>query len=275
MGEINVRVCTPWATLEDLELAPGFNPDSKIEPSILGESLTVATDILYELSGHKEPGLCTKTVRPASRNCFGALLGFGWSSNYPSSYGPGDWYQGWGSCGCSAGSYEGCSCAGIDSIRLGAYPLVSIQSVKVNGVAFSPSVYRIDDYKYLVRTDGGSWPTRQDLSKASTQPDTFEVAFTYGHSISTGAKWAACRLGLELAKARANDKSCKLPERVQAVTRQGVTVAFIDVFAFFKEHRTGIYEVDLWLNSVNPYGRTASAAILSPDVTPSSRQINT
>src|SRR3546814_4772015 len=41
---------------------------------------------------------------------------------------------------------------------------------------------------------------------------------------------SAGRLANELAKAACNDKSCGLPQRVQSITRQGVTVAVLDSF---------------------------------------------
>lgn len=273
MGEINTFPCTPWCTMSDIELAPGFNPDDQIEPVVFTNMIDLATRILDSFSAHQFPGLCTKTVRPARRNSFNALLGFGWSSNY-STIDPSGWNSSWGFCGCDAGGYDQCSCQGIDSIKLGGYPLVSIQSVKVDGATLAASTYRIDNFQYLVRTDGHSWPVTQDLSLPSTSLNTFEVQFTYGHSIPVGVTAIAAHFALELAKGYSNIE-CRLPQRVQQVTRQGVTVAFIDTMEFFKKNKTGIYDVDMWLQSVNPYGITQSAVIVSPDVPAPSRQINT
>lgn len=276
MGQLNTKVCSQWCTTLDLELAPGFNPDDQIDPVVYTNMIALATRVLDNFSAHQFPGLCTKTVRPSRRNAYNLLQGFGWSSNYPigdafSMYG---WNGSWGVCGCNSGNYDQCRCQGIDSILLGGKPVVSIGSVKIDGTTLATSAYRIDDYEYLTRIDGAFWPTSQDLSKDSTQVGTFEVTFTYGASIDIDTTAVCAMFAVQLAKGYSNI-ACQLPERVSTVTRQGVTVAFIDLMQFLEKNKTGIYMVDQWLQAVNPYGRTKSAVVISPDVPAPSRRINT
>lgn len=275
MGELNITTCTPWCTTKDLELAPGFSPNDQIDPTVYANMITLATRILDNFSAHQFPGTCTKIVRPARRNSYNNLLGYGWSSNFPNAdaYGIGYMYE-WGFCGCGAGEYESCNCQGVDSILLGGQPVISIGSVWVNGVQLATSTYRIDDFKYLTRIDGQNWPTTQDLSKDHSQANTFEVTFTYGHSIPADISAVAALFAVQLAKGYSG-VACQLPERVSTVTRQGVTVAFVDLMQFFEKNKTGIYMVDQFLQSVNPSGHTRSTVLMSPDVGPSSRQVNT
>lgn len=271
MTERSNGPCTAWATIEDMELMPDFDPDDQIEPQVKSDKLTMATAILYRLSGNQFPGLCTVTIRPSRRSNWDAsLLGYGWSSNYPADpY----WNSSWGTCTCS--SWDACTCSGIDEISLGTDSLVSIGSVKIDGATLAPSKYRIDNFKTLVRTDGQMWPVSQDMSQPSTAVGTFEVTFTYGHSIPVDAKSCAARLAYEFCKAYRGADNCLLPERIQSFNRAGVSAVVIDPMKFFDDGKTGIYEIDLWLSSVNPTGRRQSAAIASPDIGPDIRRINT
>lgn len=253
--------CEAWVTTQDLELTPGFDPDNQIEPLILSEAVDTASLLLYELSGRQYSGLCEITVRPThTATCMDFLGYFGWSSNYPLPLYP---------------LLNTCNCHNLQEIDLGAYPLYSITYVKIDGVTLSSSAYRIDDFRHLVRIDGSTWPTSQDLSLASTAANTFEVKFKYGRTVSATAKRAAGRLAMELAKAYSGQK-CKLPERMQTMSREGVTVQFVaDNFEYFTSRKTGIYEIDIFLSAINPKGRVGSAVIMSPDIEPSTRRVGT
>jgi hypothetical protein len=57
-----------------------------------------------------------------------------------------------------------------------------------------------------------------------------------------------------------------LPERVQTITRQGVTVGFLDPQDFLEKGRTGITMIDLWLRSVNPRGISRRARMYAVKV---------
>lgn len=270
MSEANFNPCSAWASIEDMELMPDFDPDDLLEPQIKLDALQAATNILYRLSGKQFPGLCTATIRPCRRASWNPLGTFGWSSNYSASYG---WSSSWGVCGCD--SYSACNCSGISQIELGAANIVSIQSVKVDGTTLSASTYRIDNGRLLVRTDGKTWPTSQDLSQPSSATNTFEVSFTYGHSIPSEIKHMCARYAYELCKSYRNADNCLLPERITQVTRQGTSMVLIDPQAFIEAGKVGIREIDQWLYSVNPYARMQSASILGPDEISDYRRVNT
>lgn len=45
---------------------------------------------------------------------------------------------------------------------------------------------------------------------------------------------------------------CRLPRRVQQVSRQGVSYQMVDPTDIYRSGLTGIPEIDIWLSSVNP-----------------------
>jgi hypothetical protein len=53
-----------------------------------------------------------------------------------------------------------------------------------------------------------------------------------------------------LAKALINDRTCGLPQRIQNITRQDVSVTVLDSFEGIDEGHTGIWVVDSWIASV-------------------------
>jgi glycine/D-amino acid oxidase-like deaminating enzyme len=83
----------------------------------------------------------------------------------------------------------------------------------------------------------------------ATEPGTWEVTYEYGLPIPEGGRFAARQLVVEMVKACAGDATCRLPAGVASVTRRGVQVDFAGL-----EGRTGLYEVDQWVNAVNPKG---------------------
>lgn len=122
----------------------------------------------------------------------------------------------------------------------------------------------------------------QDMKLASTEDDTFEVTFVHGREApeELGAVRAAAILACEIALACSPETAskCRLPKRTQSVARAGITINLIDPTEFLnlergKPMRTGLPEVDMFLSAVNPYGQTAPAAVISPDIPPHSRRV--
>jgi hypothetical protein len=141
-------------------------------------------------------------------------------------------------------------------------PIDSIVSVTVDGVVLDPSAYRVDNRVWLVRTDGEKWPTCQDLHATVDEPDTFEVVYVRGTPVPKGGQVAATILSCEMAKA-ALGRDCDLPQRVQSVTREGVSIAILDSFEGLESGRTGIWLVDSWVTSVTRSPRRTQ--VWSPD----------
>ena len=219
----------------------------------------MATEFLWNVTGRRF-GLCDVSVRPCREECGGDLPSVTNGVLRPALIG-GEWYN--LSCG-SCGPAKGCSCRrGMESVALPG-PIHSIIEVVVDGVLVPETAYRVEDKRILVRTDGKVWPNCQNLAVPADQPDTWEVRYRRGTAVPTGGMMAAGVLAAEMAKALCNDSGCQLPQRVQSITRQGVTVAVLDTFEGLSDGKTGLWIVDSWVTSVTT--TYSPSGVYSPDI---------
>lgn len=212
----------------------------------------MAADLLRQWTGGRY-GVCTVTVRPCREACpppprqstyYGRgpypATGGVWTALMPGIV---------GSVRCGS-CRRVCSCRAPRSIRLPG-PIVDVTEVLIDGDPLPEGAYRVDGGRYLVRTDGGSWPTWQDLEADPDEDGTWQVTYRRGVKVPDGGQIAAGVLAMELWKAACGDEDCGLPQRLQTVTRQGVTVGVaIDQFEDVEQGRTGIWLVDSWVASV-------------------------
>ena len=226
-------VCASWAAETDL-------PDScdltAVKPATLTKALRFASDVLYNLTGQQWPGECTDTVRPC-RGAHGFCDRCGW---------------------------------GAQTVTLPGQPVISIDEVLLNGDVVDPAWYTLRDNAMLaaVRQPDGQrmvWPCCQDLSRPSTEQGTFEISYTFGGLPDQGGVLAAALLGWEFAVSWTPDcsASCRLPQRVQTITRGGVSMTVLDPLDLFDRGRTGVPDVDMWLMSKRQ-GRSSRAQFVDP-----------
>ena len=227
----------------------------------------MATAFLWNWTG-KRFGLCEVEVRPQRQDCYGATYrGAAGTTSSGSGSQPwqpvllgGEWFNiGCGSCG------DRCGCSSVSSIRLPG-PVDSIESVTVDGEVLPVDAYRVDNRKILVRQDGGEWPVCNDLGKPPTEPGTWQVVYNQGVPVPRGGQVAAGVLACEFAKAVCQSNDCRLPQRIQTVTREGVTVGVLDPFDGIDLGRTGIWLIDSWVASVTK--APARSTVHSPDRKP-------
>lgn len=79
-----------------------------------------------------------------------------------------------------------------------------------------------------------------------------EVRYTYGSEAPLGIKRAIEVLASEIHKGMIGDGTCRLPQRVTSITRQGMTMSVLDSQEYLDEGKTGIPEVDSALRTFNP-----------------------
>lgn len=218
----------------------------------------MATDYLWNWT-LKSYGVCHGTIRPAPKSCL-PLSAWGEMSSgvWPDGAG---WY--WADLFCGLHGVTNCACHLLTSIQIPG-PVVSIEEILIDGAVLSPIAYRIDNTRTLVRVDGGAWPWTQDLTLPTTSPDTWSITYDYGREVPIGGAIAAGVLACELAKAACRDSSCALPQRLQTITRQGVTMAMIDAFEGIEKGHTGIWLIDSWISSVTQ--PTRPSQVYSPDL---------
>lgn len=272
MAAPSTGVCTSWATTADL-CSPCDDYD--FDQALLTESLEIASNVLYKLSGRQWPGTCSETVRPCGRR---VALG---DRSRSREVGIEGITVGGGVSVCSCNRSRACGCPRLSEITLGAYPIASVDEVRLRETSggdletFGPNdgEYRVDDYRWLVRladSDGNNqgWPCCQRLDLDSGGGEVFfEVDFTYGTDPPAEGVRAAAVLGCELALACQPETigECRLPRRVTEVVRQGVSIAMLEPRTFLENNLTGLIEVDLFLQSANPNRLTRRSTVLSPD----------
>ena len=146
MAAPNRSVCTPWATTDDICTAPCSDYDFDV--ALLTDTIDIASDVLFELSGRQFPGICTTLVYPCSQSRPSDPFPDRDSRTASLSLTP----------ACPCGIPDRCGCGGLSQVELGVVPVTAINEVRVDGAILPATSYRIDDYRYLVRTDDESWP---------------------------------------------------------------------------------------------------------------------
>lgn len=230
-----------------------------------------AVDFLWNFSG-KRFGVCPVVIRPCRESCFDGnttYRGHGRGMSYPGL----PWYGGYGlspaliggqwlNLPCGNSCSGPCSCGPIEQVDLGG-GVDSINSVTIDGLELAESDYRLDNSRYLVRLDGGTWPECQDMASdpMDAGSNSFAVSFNLGLPVPAGGRIAAGVLACHIARGICGDGSCQLPARVTRASRQGVELTFDSLADVWKNGSTGLFAVDSWLASVNVSrrgGRVAS-----------------
>lgn len=243
--------------------------------AVTGAAVQVATEVLYALSGRRF-GLCTVTLRPCRRVCYGDTWPGMWTE-FTSALGGltsaligGLWYN---LCGASCAS--GCSCAPISEVVF-PRPIHDVINVRVDGVTLVKDVdYRLDDFRRLVRLGGHTWPWCNDLNLADTQVGTWSVTARLGEDVPPLGSVALGVLATELTKLLMCDVTCALPQPVQSIARQGVNITFLDPNEVFASGRTGLYVPDLFIQTYNPAGLARSARVYDVDAYDMIRSLGT
>lgn len=222
----------------------------------------MAAEYLWRWTG-RTLGVCEVTVRPCRQDCpdgRSTFHGSGPSGSLrwqPVLIG-GEWFNlGCGSCG------DACDCYGATSALRLPGPVASVVEVNLDGEILDPdTAYRLEGDR-LYRVDGKGWPTCQNMAAAPGEPGAWTITYEHGVPVPPGGQVAAGLLAIELLKAACGDKSCGLPQRVQTVTRQGVSVAVLDSFDDIDKGHTGIWLIDSWVASMSQPPRRS--VVLSPD----------
>lgn len=236
--------CSPWTPVGCTEI-----PISGA--AISGTMLSIATEILYQLSGAQFDE-CTRTLRPCRRDCYDVWPWQAswneWGSQWPHPYNyAGEWFN--LGCGGCAGS---CSCAVLHEVLL-PYPVSSVTEIEIDGVQLTPLSDHVIlyDFNRLVRIDGESWPLCNDLSKAAGEEGTWTITFVTGTPVPPLGQAAVGELTRELTLACVGAE-CRLPTNVQQIVRQGVTQSRLDPNEISADGKLGLYFCDLFINAYNP-----------------------
>jgi hypothetical protein len=223
------------------------------------EAIQVASNLLWAMSGRKYTGETVVTERYTCtlRN---NRMGPSDRTNSPVLFG-GDVYN------IPSGDYDEYSELTADGlspdarIRLRGRPVTEIISMRSkNGTILDPSSYYLVDHSTIHIRAGTPWT-----------PCNVEITYKYGIPVPVAGKMAARKLAIEFARLWSGDEMCELPQRVTSVSRQGVSYTILDNQEFIDELRTGLYEIDLFLKTVNPDNARRRSKVFSVD-TPRARK---
>ncbi len=237
--------CDSLAELDDAE--PGETLPEGVAQVTSDDVIEAATAYLWQWT-RRLFGLCEVTVRPCREDCTGTT--YGGRSGIAHAGGPAAWSPvllagQWHNIACATCGTR-CSCTHVPAITLPG-PVDSILAVTIDDEPLDPTAYRVDGRTELVRTDGEDWPRCNDLA-ADDGPGTWSVRYRWGVPVPKGGQIAAGVLACEMAKAL-RGRECDLPQRVQTITREGVTVGVLDVFEGLEAGNTGLWQVDSWVRS--------------------------
>lgn len=298
MPAIRTGACSPWVDGNAVRNSPqvriaihqarqAFAKLTPSPPTLDDEMIDVAcaaaaetaTTILYQKSAKQFTGSCGPvTVRPVFRPVNADTRGWVFA-------GGGGWGYGWGASAMGnlgmppvLALYAEEQGAVID--LTGAYPVNEILQVKIDGVIIPDDEYELYDHRWLLRTRPTSdfvptqrwgWPTSQIPDLPDTQQGTFSITLMYGQDCGQGGRDAAVALGAYIVSPVLGNPDT-FPQRVTQVTRQGVSMQIASAVDVMKGGGTGIFMVDLWLNSVNPKQLQRKPRVWSPDIGRNRRQ---
>jgi len=285
--------CAPWINGDDLKNEPWIRAaidrqradgDDALEnpltqeqvDAILAESAASATEALYALTAKRFAGKCGPvTVRPVARPVDQdgrARVTRAWSYGAVGSVS--SMFMAIPAVVSSYGREWAPTCV------LNNFPIREIVEVKIDGVIIPPDEYELRDYYKLVRirptpsfspTERYGWPTSQLQDLPDDQFGTFSVTYVYGAEPGALGLRAAVKLAEALALPRFGDTS-HYPERITSFSRQGVHAQVASIVDVLKTGGTGIYEVDLFIMTVNPRKRRSETLVWSPDLASNQRQ---
>lgn len=249
-----------WCTTAQVLALAQYAGLSTADPALIDFYCLVASTWLWRASGRQFSGQATDTVWPEQTS-------IGWPARVPN---PQDWFN------SRSGTFGFYSQQGRGELAfevlLGHTPVRSVDEVTIDGTVLSSGAYRLDDSRWLRRCDGQAWPLFQDWTK----PDgTWKVTLTFGEDPPPDGIYAAEVLAGELALAGTDTGACRLPNRVQSVTRQGTSMLMVDPQALIKGGRWGVAEIDMFVDSVNPNNLQQQASVTSPDIGRAVRRVGT
>lgn len=262
--------CEAWVTAKQVRGCAPCNAIN-VDEQAYSDAALVASAWLWRATGRQFSGQCTEHVRPVPRcgwNVYmpgyyrraGTSSLYDWFDSRTGNFGPANW---------------GRRGEDVSEVTLGFYPVHEVTQVKIDGMVLSPSAYRIDDARFLVRTDGDSWPSTNELWREDTEPNTWSVDLIHGDDPPADGVLAAEILACEIVKASTGSDECRLPRGLQTLSRQGVSLVMVDPTRMMEAGIFGIFEVDNFVRSTNPSGLKQRSTVINVDVPRAVRRTGT
>lgn len=228
-----------WITPSDLE--DPVHPDAQF-------AINMASWVLYRLTAEKYPGVGTVTEWYGTDSATCSLSCSSYATMSPLD-----------ASGYLRHSHVLMSQSEVSNLRLRRQPALVALAVSEGESELLSSEYTLLNRSYLVKLPLAKrcpWDFRRGV----------EVTYSYGVQPPVAGQRAAAVLANEFLKAFSGSAECALPDRVTSVSRQGVSYTVLDPQEFIRDGRTGIYEIDLFLQAANPARANKRPKVFSPDI---------
>lgn len=131
-------------------------------------------------------------------------------------------------------------------------PVQEISEVRVDGEVLDASAWALWGDNILARTDGGTFPCCQPINRdPATDQGTMEISLTIGVAPDEIAQLSVQEIACEIVNAFDDPENCRLPNKVQSLTRQQLSVNFTDPTSALLDGFAGLPLTDLWLASLD------------------------
>lgn len=136
-----------------------------------------------------------------------------------------------------------------------------ILDVWIDGVRLDPRTYALLDYNRLHPVPNSlRFPVEKD---PLTDPEPIRIEYVAGVQPPPLLKTATARLARELLD---DGDISDLPDGIRTVTRHGLQAEVVNPEDLLEDGRTGMYEIDLVIQTLNPRGAYAKPEFRTPDV---------
>lgn len=168
-----------------------------------------------------------------------------------------------------------CECQDCEpwKLTMGLWPITAIVGVHEQGEEKDPDDYHIDEWRYIVKNNGETFPRCDNWTATPGGPyDTdqgwvFEVTVEHGIPapplITRATSALACSL---LADDVGDCEDCDLPNRLTAVSRQGVSFTVEDFADLMRVGSTGVYALDMAIKVFNPSHLQSPTWVWTPEI---------
>jgi len=222
-------LCSDWITDDQLTSCAACEQDmTSIPEEFRALGITLASQVLFELTNRRWPGRCTATdERPCERHLVGC-----------------------------------CECGNTTAVRLSNGPVHADSIVvEVDGVTLETSEYALTRNRWLIgmaQPGGGIrrwWPCCQDLGRPLGEVGTWAVTYDWGNLPPTGSVIPSIMLARDYANACSSGTcaACSIPDDVVSLVRQGMSIQLPDPRALAQDGWTGVGITDAWLAALR-YG---------------------
>lgn len=210
--------CSPYVTPDDLPCdCAGVDMNDPENIQLFNDMAEIYSTDLFDSTGRKYTGCCELTFIPCREKCDDAAAAIPGLEDWPypsipiqTGFTSTPTFINCWKCSCAC---DTCNCWGGDKLELPMLPAREIVEIVIDGEILDASKYQIVESVWLVRTDGGRWP-----SLSCGDDDAFRISYRYGWDLPPIGKRLFAQYVCELVR-ECKGLDCALSEIHRTETR--------------------------------------------------------